>query len=104
MPVPQKYSLVHSALEIIRRAVSGHPYRNQAELARATGVSEANISRWLNGNVTPTLGKLEPVLLRLGVTLEVPRELEPAKRMVRGNRASFLVRRRRLAERQAAQQ
>ncbi|MDO5484646.1 MAG: helix-turn-helix transcriptional regulator [Desulfovibrionaceae bacterium] len=93
MLIPRKDSLVHSALEIIRRAVSGHPYRNQAELARATGVSEANISRWLNGNVTPTLGKLEPVLLALGAYLEVLLDRKPSvpkKRIARRRRIKTL--------------
>ena len=62
-------SLLKSALDILREAASGNPYANQAQLARATGESEANISRWLNGSATPTLRKLEPVLMALGVRL-----------------------------------
>ncbi len=66
--------LLKSALDILRRAVSGAPYSSQAQLARATGVSEANISRWLNGAATPTLCKLEPVLKTLGVRFALPDE------------------------------
>ncbi|MBQ3059887.1 MAG: helix-turn-helix domain-containing protein [Desulfovibrio sp.] len=60
-------SLLAQALQILRSAVSGYPYASQSELARASGESEANISRWLSGAVTPTLRKLEPVLMALGV-------------------------------------
>ena len=91
MPAPStRHSLVTAALQIMRRAISGHPYRNQAELARASGISEANISRWLNGNVTPTLSKLEPVLLVLGA------------RLVEGNCAVVPVPRKRFVARRRA--
>jgi len=73
-------SLLESALDIIRRAVSGHPYANQAQLSRATGVSEANISRWLSGKATPNLTKLEPVLAVLGARLVGP-ESSPSKQV-----------------------
>ena len=62
-----KQSLLQEALELIRRSVNGMPYKSQTELARASGESEANISRWLSGAATPTLRKLEPVLICLGV-------------------------------------
>ncbi len=62
-------SLLESALDILREAASGNPYASQAQLARATGESEANISRWLSGASIPTLRKLEPVLMALGVRL-----------------------------------
>lgn len=65
-------TLLEAALQIIRRAASGSPYASQAELARATGESEANISRWLSGATTPTLRKLEPVLMALGARLTLP--------------------------------
>ena len=65
-------SLLESALDILREAASGNPYASQAQLARATGESEANISRWLNGSATPTLRKLEPVLTALGVRIVLP--------------------------------
>ncbi|MBQ3059660.1 MAG: helix-turn-helix transcriptional regulator [Desulfovibrio sp.] len=69
MSTKTKISLLQDALAIMRRACNGRPYGNQAELARATGVSEANISRWLSGKSRPTLTKLEPVLQVLGVRL-----------------------------------
>ncbi len=72
-PTPD-FSLLEAALAIVRRAASGHPYANQAQLARATGVSEANISRWLSGKARPNLHKLEPVLNTLGVRLVAPEE------------------------------
>ena len=55
-------------------ASSGSPFPTQAALARATGQSEANISRWLSGSATPTLKKLEPILMKLGVRLILPGE------------------------------
>lgn len=64
--------LLESALDILRAAASGKPFANQTQLARATGESEANISRWLSGNATPTLRKLEPVLSSLGVRFVMP--------------------------------
>ena len=70
--------LLESALEILRQAVSGKPFTNQAQLARASGESEANISRWLSGASTPTLRRLEPVLMTLGVRFAMPWEITPA--------------------------
>lgn len=69
--------LLESALDILRQAASGKPYANQAQLARATGESEANISRWLSGASTPTLRKLEPVLMALGARLTLPGGKQP---------------------------
>ena len=66
--------LLESALAILRQAVSGRPFSNQAQLARASGESEANISRWLSGASTPTLRRLEPVLMALGVRFTLPGE------------------------------
>lgn len=77
-----KKSLLESALDILRRAISGSPYVNQAQLARATGESEANISRWLSGASTPTLRKLEPILMALGARLVLPEDEEVAQRPV----------------------
>ena len=70
----QPTSLLQSAIDIMRQAVSGKPFTNQAQLARATGESEANISRWLSGASTPTLRRLEPVLMTLGVRFTLPGE------------------------------
>jgi len=69
--------LLESALEILRQAVNGRPFANQAQLARASGESEPNISRWMNGTSTPTLRKLEPVLMALGVRFALPEEAMP---------------------------
>ena len=69
--------LLESALEILRQAVTGRPFSNQAQLARASGESEANISRWLSGASTPTLRRLEPVLMALGVRFTMPGEKAP---------------------------
>ena len=69
---PPQQSLMQEALEIIRRSINGMPYRNQTELAKASGESEANISRWLSGTATPILRRLEPVLMCLGVRLSLP--------------------------------
>jgi len=69
--------LLNEALEILRQAVSGRPFANQAQLARASGESEANISRWLSGASTPTLRRLEPVLTALGVRFTMPGEVAP---------------------------
>lgn len=71
------HTLLHKALEVIRMASSGHPFPSQAALARAMGESEANISRWLSGASTPTLKKLEPILIRLGVRFSLPSEETP---------------------------
>ena len=69
--------LLESAIEILRQAVTGRPFANQAQLARASGESEANISRWLSGASTPTLRRLEPVLMALGVRFTMPGEKAP---------------------------
>ncbi len=74
MKKSEKCGLLEEALTILRNAASGTPFRNQAELARATGESEANISRWLSGVSTPTLRRLEPVLMTLGVRFTLPSE------------------------------
>ncbi|MDO5484635.1 MAG: KpsF/GutQ family sugar-phosphate isomerase [Desulfovibrionaceae bacterium] len=63
----------------MRQAVSGRPFSNQAQLARATGLSEGNISRWLSGASTPTLRKLEPILMTLGVRFALPEEQDPPR-------------------------
>jgi len=55
---PQNKGLLDAAMEILRDAVNGRPFANQAQLARASGESEANISRWLSGASTPTLRRL----------------------------------------------
>lgn len=73
---PEEGGLLNAALDVIRQAASGKPYANQAELARAVNVSEANISRWLSGAATPTLKILDPVLQVLGVRLVLPSELD----------------------------
>lgn len=65
-------TILEKAIGIVRQASSGFPYHTQAALARATGESEANISRWLNGSATPTLKRLEPILTLLGVRLQLP--------------------------------
>lgn len=93
-------SLLESAIEIMRRAVSGFPFRNQAELARASGVSEANISRWLSGKSRPTLSTLEPVLELLEARLVVVKKHKVVPRACMG-RSSLLTRRRRSARRHA---
>ena len=78
MPQPTNHpGLLESAIEILRQAVSGRPFANQAQLARASGESEANISRWLSGASTPTLRRLEPVLMALGVRFAMPGENVP---------------------------
>ncbi len=69
---PPGSGLLDLALDILRQAASGRPYASQAQLARAVGESEANISRWLSGASTPTLRKLEPVLMALGVRFTLP--------------------------------
>ncbi|MBQ3059448.1 MAG: helix-turn-helix domain-containing protein, partial [Desulfovibrio sp.] len=70
----EKQSLLEDAIEILRKSVSGFPFKTQAELSRASGESEANISRWLSGASTPTLRRLEPVLMALGVRFALPDE------------------------------
>ena len=72
MKNPSSKCLLESALDILRAAASGKPFANQAQLARATGESEANISRWLNGPATPNLRKLESVLSSLGMPFVLP--------------------------------
>jgi len=63
--------LLQAALDILRQATSGSPFASRADLARATGVSQANLSRWLSGVATPTLRTLEPILNALGVRFAV---------------------------------
>ena len=70
----EKRGLLEDAIEILRKSVSGFPFKTQAELSRASGESEANISRWLSGASTPTLRRLEPVLMALGVRFALPDE------------------------------
>ncbi|MBQ3059258.1 MAG: helix-turn-helix domain-containing protein [Desulfovibrio sp.] len=73
MQHPPQESLLQEALELIRRSINGIPYKNQKELARACGESEANISRWLSGAAAPTLRRLEPVLTCLGIGFTIRR-------------------------------
>ena len=47
-------------------------YGNAAALARASGASPANLSRWLSGERVPRLAEISPVLDLLGVTPSVP--------------------------------
>lgn len=43
-----------------------------AKLARATGISGANISRWVNGVQVPKMAQIEPLLELLGVSFQIP--------------------------------
>ena len=45
-----------------------------AKLARATGISNANISRWVNGVQIPKVSQIEPLLEMLGASLTIPDE------------------------------
>ena len=72
-------SLMQVALDILRQATSGNPFSSRAELARATGESEANLSRWLSGAAKPSLRKLEPILMALGVRFTLPGDAPTAQ-------------------------
>lgn len=78
LPITQ--GLLADALDCIRRGTQGQPFASRAELARASKVSDANLSRWISGTATPTLKKLESVLAALGVSLVLPDGLKPAGR------------------------
>lgn len=47
-------------------------YGNAAALARASGASPANLSRWLSGERVPRLAEISPVLDLLGADLSMP--------------------------------
>ncbi len=47
-------------------------YGNAASLARASGASPANLSRWLSGERVPRLAEISPVLDLLGITPSTP--------------------------------
>ena len=47
---------------------------SQSALSRATGISSANISRWLNSERSPRLAEIEPLFEALNVTLNIPEE------------------------------
>lgn len=63
-------------LDIIRDAVK--QYGSAAALSRATGVSTANLSRWINGKQIPRLNEISPIMAVLGVAPQWPRP-EPDK-------------------------
>lgn len=44
------------------------------ELSKITGISNANISRWLKGDRDPRIGEFTPILDYLGVTMQIPGE------------------------------
>lgn len=57
-------------LDIIREAV--RQYGSAAALSRATGVSTANLSRWINGKQTPRLDEISPIMGVLGIAPQGP--------------------------------
>lgn len=63
-------------LDIIREAVK--QYGSAAALSRATGVSTANLSRWINGKQIPRLNEISPIMAVLGVAPQGPNP-EPDK-------------------------
>lgn len=63
-------------LDIIREAVK--QYGSAAALSRATGVSTANLSRWINGKQIPRLNEISPIMAILGVAPQGPNP-EPDK-------------------------
>lgn len=78
--LPTTQGLLAEALDCIRKGTQGQPFANRAELARASKVSDANLSRWISGTATPTLKKLESVLVALGVSLVLPEGLKSVPR------------------------
>ena len=65
-----KTTFYHKVLAALREGVA--TYGNAAALARASGASPANLSRWLSGERVPRLAEISPVLDLLGVTPTVP--------------------------------
>lgn len=78
--LPTTQGLLAEALDCIRKGTQGQPFASRAELARASKVSDANLSRWISGTATPTLKKLESVLAALGVSLVLPEGLKSVPR------------------------
>lgn len=65
-----KTTFYQKVLAALREGVT--TYGNAAALARASGVSPANLSRWLSEERVPRLAEISPVLDLLGVTPAAP--------------------------------
>lgn len=65
-----KNTFYESFKEIICRAIE--VYGNAAALARATGISPANISRWKSGERVPRMEEISPLMNLLNITLKMP--------------------------------
>lgn len=63
-------------LRIIERAIT--KYGSAAALSRATGVSSANLSRWINGKQMPRLNEISPIISAVGARIQEA-DPEPAK-------------------------
>lgn len=59
-----------SILQLLKKAVD--QYGSASALSRASGVSVANISRWINGKQAPRLTDLSPIMDLLGVLPKEP--------------------------------
>ena len=67
-----KTSFYHKILTALREGVKS--YGSAAALARASGVSPANLSRWLSEERVPRLAEISPVLDLLGLNLSSPQK------------------------------
>lgn len=63
-------------LRIIEGAIT--KYGSAAALSRATGVSSANLSRWINGKQMPRLNEISPIISAVGAKIKEA-DPEPAK-------------------------
>lgn len=63
-------------LRIIEGAIT--KYGSAAALSRATGVSSANLSRWINGKQMPRLNEISPIISAVGARIKEA-DPEPAK-------------------------
>ena len=65
-------SLAQNIVPLLKMAIDR--CGNATELAKITGISSANISRWLKGDRDPRIGEFSPVLEYLGITMQLPGE------------------------------
>lgn len=65
-------SLAQNIVPLLKMAIDR--CGNATELAKITGISNANISRWLKGDRDPRIGEFSPVLEYLGITMQLPGE------------------------------
>lgn len=69
----REYELIQPEMEIIKTLVAARKAQNmtQSDLAKVTGINQADISKLENGNRNPTLNMLKKLAEGLGMSLKI---------------------------------